>query len=91
MFEHLKDNPKPSWRERLRYLAAATVTVGAVFVLSLWLIAKTANFVQSLRGEAPIAVTYDANDDGKIFNEIVPDSSTEPSPSKESATESPQP
>ena len=87
MFEHLKDNPKPSWPQRIRYFTFAALTVAAVFFLSLWLIAKTANIVQSLRGKEPIPVTYDANEDGEILNEVLSDLPAQEAPAKESEKE----
>ena len=91
MFEHLKDIPKPSWRERARYFSLAAIAVSAVFFLSLWLIAKTANLVQSLRGKEPIAVTYDADEDGQILNELPFDFPSEQPPTQELEKEIPQP
>ncbi len=70
MFDHLKDKASLSWRERARYFLAATAVVVAIFWVSLWMIAKAANFVQSLRPTDPIAVSYDANEDGVLLNEI---------------------
>lgn len=90
MFEHLNEQSTLSWSQRIRYFIAASFVVGTVFLLSLWMIAKAANYFGIDIPFSPVAVTYDANEDGVIFNEIDGDPSAIVAP-KESETESLQP
>ena len=73
MFEHLNEQSTLSWRERIRYFAAASLVVAAVFFLSLWLIAKAANYFGVALPFRPVEVTYDADEDGFLLNEVEED------------------
>ena len=71
MFEHLKDQEGLPWPRRIGYFLAACAVVLSVFAVSLWLIAKTVNFFSADPGVPPVAVHYDADEDGAILNEIL--------------------
>ena len=73
MFEHLNEQSTLTWRERIRYFSAAALVVSAVFFLSLWLIAKAANYFGVTLPFQPVEVTYDADEDGLLLNEVVED------------------
>lgn len=90
MFEHLKEQHSLPWPQRIRYFLLASLVVASVFFGSLWLIAKTANYFGIELSFRPVAVTYDANEDGLLLNEIT-DESDPLSLTTESATASPQP
>ena len=74
MFEHLNEQSTLTWRERIRYFSAAAFVVLSVFFLSLWLIAKAANYFGIDLPFQPVEVTYDADEDGLLLNEVVENS-----------------
>ena len=71
MFEHLKDQEGLPWKQRVGIVLVACVLVFGVFAASLWAIAKTVNFFTMDRSNSPVAVHYDADEDGAILNEIL--------------------
>ena len=71
MFEHLNEQSTLTWRERIRYFSAAAFVVLSVFFFSLWLIAKAANYFGIDLPFQPVEVTYDADEDGLLLNEVV--------------------
>ena len=73
MFEHLNEQSTLSWKERVRYFALAALVVSAVFFLSLWMIAKAANYFGVSLPFRPVEVTYDADEDGLLLNEVEED------------------
>ena len=89
MFEHLNEQNTLPWRDRIRYFAAASIVVAAVFFLSLWMIAKAANYFGVALPFRPVEVTYDANEDGLLLNEIAADSGDIPATESEKASPPP--
>ena len=53
--------------------ALAALVVSAVFFLSLWIIAKAANYFGVSLPFRPVEVTYDADEDGLLLNEVEED------------------
>jgi len=89
MFEHLKDQAGLSWRHRLTYLLASATVVLGVFLSSLWIITRTAQYFDLEVPFFPVRVHYDADEDGLILNEVLPETEFGDPKQAESKTVSP--
>jgi hypothetical protein len=91
MFEHLKNQAGLSWRHRLTYLLASATIVLGIFLSSLWFITRTVQYFDLEMPFFPVRVHYDADEDGQILNEVLPEIEFLNPKQAESETVSPPP